>query len=402
MKILHLTHSFLPVPGGTTTRTYNLLKNTDFEYYIYVPLPPSRYVPSRFAFLPECEIIENFNIRRVKLEETKGFYYLTKVKKNGSILFNKIEKEKFDIVHGHNPIEFGFAALKYAKAHNIPFIYEIHTILCDTIFTSWSKIPKLMLNLAHSYYKRIEKILVANANKVIVQTDAIKTRVIGLFNIHPSKVVVIPNGVDLEIFNPKDYKEERVNFRKKGEWGDEKVLLYAGFLDEINGVDFLLRCLKNFPRELKKKTKMVFVGRGPLEPYVKEISEEEGWISFYGYVPYSEIKKYYASCDLFLIPQSSNPTTDNTIPLKLLEASAMGTYVLASDIPAIKTFSDGLDNIILFKKGNTDDFISKISQFVSGEIKIKLNLNSLKKIPNWEDSRAKLIKLYQMLNKSKF
>jgi glycosyltransferase involved in cell wall biosynthesis len=403
MKILHLTHSFFPVPGGTSTRLYNLLIDNKFDFYIVAPLPPSRYIPSKFQFLPENETIENLHISRVNLDEKKFPIPLLKnlkyIRRNSYLIYKKIENRKFDIVHSHNPLEFALAGLMYSKRYGIPLVYETHGLFFESLYTGkWRYAPHLVREFGHTLHRRLERRLFYEADKIIVQTEEMRERIHKIFKISLEKITVIPNGVDTRVFNRERALKIRKGVRSELKW-KEKVLLYAGFFDEFNGIDFLLKCIEKFPNELKKGVKLVFIGKGPLTSEIENISKREKWIIFLGNIPYNEMPKYYAACDLFILPRPSNPMTDNIIPLKLLEATAMGIPILASDIPAIKKIARNLKNIILFRRGDFEDFFEKLKKIFIDKIKTDF-VQETGKILTWDESREKLRRVYGSLLKT--
>lgn len=86
-----------------------------------------------------------------------------------------------------------------------------------------------------------------------------------------SRVTVIPNSCDLELFDvPATYGDE---FRAKHEWlGERPLVVYTGTLGFINGVEYFARLAKRVS-EFDPEIRFLMVGEGKEERKVKETAE---------------------------------------------------------------------------------------------------------------------------------
>ena len=406
MKILHFAHCFFPIYGGTTTRLYNLLSDEINEHYLYIPQAPSGYIPDNIGILKEEEDFRNIKVRRCKLVEDfkvkiPVINTLRYVKINPDRLVNFVKEEEFEIVHGHNPLEFATAAMKYAKKKRIPFVYEAHGLVADApMLKKKPYIPKLAYSSMRELFKLKEKKIFQSADAIITQTNAMKQRIMNVFGVDADKINIVPNGIDESKFDPIKWHQKGKELRKEKNWSDKTIFMYSGFLDDINGIDFFLNTIKELPEDIKREIKVVVLGRGPLQKYVVVMSKKESdLIEYLGLVNYNDMPIYYSACDVFVIPRSSTLPAENLIPMKLLEAMAMENIVLGSDVGGITEVVTNNKNGIVFKKGNKEDLILKISHIVENiENMDGIRKQARRSVINkysWEKSRERLQNVYE-------
>jgi len=163
------------------------------------------------------------------------------------------------------------------------------------------------------------------ADVTIVNSNDIKSDVEGLFNVEPSRVVVIYNPLDLEEIERKkkeDVAEEW--FRKK----DAPIIINVASLTGPKGHSYLLKAFARVASH--RPARLVLVGDGELRPeLVKEaerlnIAEK---VLFLGWQdnPY----KYMASSSVFVLS-----SIYEGCPNALLEAMACGLPVISFDCPS--------------------------------------------------------------------
>lgn len=407
-KILHFAHSFFPIYGGTTTRLYNLLSDGINEHFLYVPQAPSSYFPEDMGILNDEDVFENIKVQRCKLfnhfkVRIPLVSALRKIKLNSKILMTSVERKDIQIVHGHNPLEFATAAMKYAKKNKLPFLYEAHGLTIDDIL---SKKRQRVLNsvclLTSLFYKLRERKIFHAADLIITQTEMMKGRITKLFNIDRNKIKIIPNGVDKSKFDPVAWDLKGKELRKERGWNDKIIFMYSGFLDDINGIEFFLNNIIELPENIKRQIKVLVIGRGPLQKFVEDVSKEErGLIEYNGLVNYNDMPMYYSACDVFVVPRPSTLPAETLIPMKLLEAMAMEKIVLGSNVAGITEVVMNSNNGVIFQKGDREDLFKKVGYIVQNITKIdNVRKRARKDVINkhsWKESRERLQNLYEAI-----
>lgn len=159
--------------------------------------------------------------------------------------------------------------------------------------------------------------------------------------ISPSRIWVVPNGIDLERFVPPSARHRDGTFR----------ILLAGRLDPQKGTDIFLRSLDRI-RVRNPSIAVTVAGDGPLKPMVESAVARVSDMSLLGYV--SDPAGLYASHDLLVAPSRWE-----VFPLVPCEALACGLPVVLSDIPANRVFQD-TDATALCRTDDAEDLAATI------------------------------------------
>lgn len=140
----------------------------------------------------------------------------------------------------------------------------------------------------------------------------------------PNRVVVIPNGVDVDRFRPGSRRRAR---EALGLDSDAFVILYTGGLVRSKGVDLLLRAFAQGPAK-RSGTRLVYVGAGPEAIALEGLAVELGvaqQVVLAGYRPGDELPSWYTACDVFALPSRSEG-----LSISVLEAMASGRPVVTT------------------------------------------------------------------------
>jgi phosphatidyl-myo-inositol alpha-mannosyltransferase len=150
----------------------------------------------------------------------------------------------------------------------------------------------------------------------------------------------VPNGIDLARFErPQPLPE----------LGDGRpTILFVGRLERRKGLGYLLRAFMELKAQLED-LRLVIVGDGPMRRWYAGFAARHGLedVVMAGYVPASELPRYYASCDVFCAPN----TGDESFGIVLLEAMASGKPIVATDIDGFRTvITPGKEGLLVERK----------------------------------------------------
>ena len=411
LRILHFAGSYLPVAGGTTTRITNMLAFPENEHTLVVPYPsPMQLGGKHDIAVSEEERMGHIHVYRGRLR--KSTTLLRRLPYCGSRMAARdyvdcVAGDRYDIIHGHNPAVCALASLRAKRLCRIPMVYEAHGIMRDfphfvQDFGRLTPLNQLACKCMQADWAHSERKVLDAADRVIVQTDVARDRLQSLYKLADKPIDVIRNGVDCEAFDPAHMQPERDRLRQQHGWNDHIVCLYAGYLDKINGIDFLLRALKLLEGDIRRRLRFVLLGRGPLQQEVAEAARELGDVLDYpGVVGHEEMPAYYAACDVFMIPRPSYLPAETLIPMKLLEAMAMEKVVLVSDVAAMAEIITDGQNGLVFEKGNTEDFLRKLDIIVKTNSQLqefgKQARADVLAEYTWQSSRKQLQRIYEQL-----
>jgi glycosyltransferase involved in cell wall biosynthesis len=142
-----------------------------------------------------------------------------------------------------------------------------------------------------------------------------------------SRLHVVPNGIDSELFAPASAGEARAEL---GLPDAGPLLVTVGRLNREKGVDVAIRALGSIGSDAK----LVVVGGGEEQAELERLALELGVaerVVFAGRQPQETVPRYLAAADIFLFPT----VREEAAPLVLPQAMACGLPVVASRIGGI-------------------------------------------------------------------
>ncbi len=268
----------------------------------------------------------------------------------------KLRNIDADLVHVHTPFMMGFAGVLNARALGKPLIGSFHTMINnkELIMQYYPKnkylkefTGKYLWSYVTFFYKRCDlTIAPSEAVRKILLRDGVE------------RTEVVPNGVDLKIFNPKvNGNGLRQNLGIKG---NEKMILYVGRLSKEKKLEVLLKAAKILSR--KGDMKVVIGGSGPAEMYYKSLALRLGLnnVIFMGKVPKEMLPKLYAASDVFCLP-----STFETQGIVSIEAMAMGKPIVCADFMALRDLVIDGTNGEKFEPGNYRACARKIEKVLN-------------------------------------
>jgi glycosyltransferase involved in cell wall biosynthesis len=190
--------------------------------------------------------------------------------------------------------------------------------------------------------RRVEQQVFTTATLVCAVTRVLGDMLVEL-GVAPERVLVTPNGVDLEryTYGPDARTRARAAL---GLPAEGLVLGFVGFYRDWHRLDLVLDAMR--APELGA-ARLVLVGEGPARAELEARATAHGLtarVHFAGPRPHGEIPALLPAFDVALVP-AINPYAS---PLKLFEYMAAGLAVLAPDQPNLReVLADGADALLV-------------------------------------------------------
>jgi phosphatidyl-myo-inositol alpha-mannosyltransferase len=313
MKVCFVTsHAFLK-PGGVKNHILELSEEYRKRGIEVKIITPRRNKEENYG---EDIILLGKSIP-IRIAGTQGdFAFVTNPKEINSIL----EKEKFNVLHFHNfVIPYAFQILNRSKSLNIL-----------TFHANVEAIPfsKISIPLFKFFIKKIHGVI------------GVAPMIMEYFKDFKGKKQIIPNGINLKIFNPNNPKFEK--------YIDGKInLLFVGRIEERKGLLYLLKSYK-IVKEKNDNVRLIVVGEGPLrkqcEEYIKENNLKD--VVFEGQKTGEDVARFYSTCDIYISPAHFG----ESFGIVLLEA-------MASQKPVVGFANLGYYQLLKGTKG--EQFLAK-------------------------------------------
>ena len=210
-----------------------------------------------------------------------------------------------------------------------------------------------------------DRVALKNAKKIAVNSclfywELLKRRCM----VRKDLPLEVPPGINM------NFIRKRVKPRIRDAKARESKNFYVGFLGSIfwwQGVDILVKAIAILKRKVPN-IKLVIIGDGPERRFIEELCKKFA-ISYEitGYVPHVDALRYLASLDVLVIPSKNISTIESNIPIKIIEAWALGVPVIATKrrIFIAKGIRDGRD--IVFCKCSPHSVAKAILKLLSNE-----------------------------------
>ena len=194
------------------------------------------------------------------------------------------------------------------------------------------------------------------ADGVVAVSRDLALRVAGL-GADATRVRVIYDGVDLNVFHPGNRADARARIRLTP---DEPVLLFVGNLVAVKGVDILVEAAARLAAA-GARFRLHLVGQGPLRPHLERLAADRGLgvrVEFHGAIPNTHLPDWYRAASAVVLPSHSEG-----VPNVLLEAAACGVPFIASAVGGIPEIA-GLGVSRLVPRGDVEALAIALRTFL--------------------------------------
>lgn len=216
------------------------------------------------------------------------------------------------------------------------------------------------------------------------------------YYITPTKISVIPNAVDPDLFNPNSSKR---TIREKYNLNGDPVIIFVGSFKPGQGLENIILAFKFVLKEVPN-VKLLLVGDGPSKAKIERMAEAFSQnVIFVGQQPQERIQSYIAVADICVYFPNYNVRKYGFLgdPIKFYEYMAMEKPVVTTKI---KNFAHVLERekCGVLVEPDHKKFADAVVDLINNPEKArKLDINGRKAILenyNWEKSAGMLINTY--------
>ncbi len=311
--------------------------------------------------LPDKEIRDGVLVRRYKVPVTSQHFGLSPAMWAALVR----SRHRYDVVHAHG--YHSSAPLAAALAGASPLIFTPHYH-----GTGHSLFRKAI----HVPYRAVGAGIVARSQRIICVSRAEADLFMTHFRAARPRVTIIPNGADLgRITTAQPFPDAGA------------VVITGGRLQSYKQIDRVIGAMALTPPDLR----LVVTGDGPERGALEALTDERGLrakVRFLGRVDPMLLYRWYASAEVFC-SMSSN----EAMPVTILELLAAGARVVASDIPAHRDIRDRTAGAITLVPLNASPAV------LAAALRCARDEPGApgQKIPTWDEVTTQTLEVYQDL-----
>jgi glycosyltransferase involved in cell wall biosynthesis len=236
-------------------------------------------------------------------------------------------RDGFDVVHVNNPPD------------TLGLVAAVHRLLGKRVMFEHRDIAPEMYRARfgdrsnHTVFRvlgLLEKLCCRLSDHVIAMNDSYKALEMGRGGVPPERITVVRYGADVDFWRstPADASVRD---------GAAFVVGWIGVMGFQDGVDYLLRAMRHLVRDLgRTNVRCLIIGAGDALGDMRALATDLGLdrhVRFPGMLFGEQLVAHAAAADVLVVPDPSNPYTDRSTLVKIVEYMALGKPIVAFDLP---------------------------------------------------------------------
>jgi glycosyltransferase involved in cell wall biosynthesis len=323
MKVLMVGREYPPFSvGGIATHTYHLVKHLrklGTEVTVVAFGDPRESIDNELFISPTSSLLESGVTNLYK-----DLLLIWDIIRLTCFVKKLLYREHFDIVHVQEPFIGGLITYNNRKITTMHStgMGDVKSILKSTETPNLQVLKKIMFYMTLGYFMEYSSIFTSKL--VIVPSYICKQELVKMYKVHPSKIVVIHNGVEAPPNIPSKEEARKILGLPK----DKIIVLTVGRHIPQKRIDLLVEAISKLDKSVRDNILVIIIGRGPLTPFLIHLSEKYKLgdiIKFPGFVSHEKVWLFYSASDIFTLTSDKE-----SAPMVLLEAASMGNAIVTS------------------------------------------------------------------------
>lgn len=308
------------------------------------------------------------------------------------------EKVTYDVWHAHYWLSGAAAQCLQAKGLRAPVVQMFHTLGAMK-----NRVARTATEAETQARIVSERALMHSVARVVASTPRDMEQMLQLYDAPRDKIVIIPPGVDTNVFHPIPTQRARDLIGRY----DEKTVLFVGRIDPVKGLDTWFRAMKLVVDDdpaLRQHMCVCLIG-GDMDDdpdpdselaRLVELKEELGIgdiVTFLGSRAQAALPFYYSSSAAVVMPSRYE-----SFGLAALEAMACGAPVVASDVGGLSFLVDDGVTGFLVPEGNAEQFAEKISLLLhEPKLRAAMGRRGVEQAQDyaWSNIAGRMVELYR-------
>lgn len=364
-RVVFVTQRFPPDKGGNAARVHDMTTNLTDEWDVMVLSPPPSYPPGEFdrtQTRKRTDSVGGVTVHRLwtwqpqtedpSMSERMAYYLLFGLHTMLWLLWNC---RSYDVVVTTTPpISTGAPGL-LTKALGKPLVVDVRDLWIDaSISLGYLEAGSLLERVSRRFQRRVLR----TADRIAVTTDLLGETLVETYgeSLEP-KLILIPNGVDVQEFQFPDerHTRDRSTSTKPVEGtakvdetepilgvdpkpdGGEATIIYTGNIGAAQDLESCIRAMAFLSHDATLR----LVGSGDMESRLRQLRDELNLrerVKFEGIVPRERIPSLLNEATIGIAPLKDTDELAYAMPTKVYEYAASGLPVVVTGRGEIEGF----------------------------------------------------------------
>lgn len=203
-----------------------------------------------------------------------------------------------------------------------PFIAHVRHKKAILILADYSDVDSFQ-NSLRKMYARVQRFVMRRYD-IVVGLSENTEKILR----NKQKFLLLEGGISREFYD---------SFQSPDIGEDSIVVMYAGILEKVTGIDMLLEAFKMLE---DPNVRLFISGKGSMEAEVRSAQQADPRICYLGCPVYEEYIQNLHKADVLVNPRNMNlPENRNNFPSKIMEYLATGKPILSTRFPGWERFA---------------------------------------------------------------
>ena len=310
--------------------------------------------------------------------------------------FATMQRLRYDLIHSHY-WQSGVAGEMLSRVWGAPLVHSHHTLgRVKNRFSPPGEPPEPQIRLDG------EAKVIDSADVLVSSTEEEFWQLACMYGASHDRLKILHPGVDHSRFTPGPRSAARAEL---GLEKDGRLLLCAGRIQPLKGMDLAIRALVHLPADVKLLVVGGASGRvGTAEiARLKDLAASEGLdgrVEFCGPHPHERLPHFYRAADVAVVTSYSE-----SFGLTALEAHACGIPVVATSVGGlVHIVEDGTSGYLVDNR-DPKNLAGRLSRILDGRaLRASFSARAIERASNfsWDKVADSFIELYECLVREEF
>lgn len=313
-----------------------------------------------------------------------------------------INDKNINVIHIHD-LPLSDVGIRLRRKHDLKVVCDQHEFYSNWIVktahynTFTGKIIKLLSN-----WRKYEMKYLPQADLVITVEKPLLELYVNTRNVDRNKIIMLPNTPSRAVFN-----HENTDCKIIDRYRDLFVLLYAGHIDILRGIDTIIEALPVI-RKVIPNFRFVLAGKfnkiyyDPLE-YSRKLGVDD-LIEYHEWIELNQLPSYIAASKVCIhIPPAISHEVNNTIASKIYQNVVLNKATIVGQAEMMKNFIEKNNIGLSIRESDPNDLAEKLKLLYNDDALLKTLEENTKLIADkyyWEVTSEQFLECYKSFRAS--